>query len=714
MDQPSLADRLSGSIVALRPDLEFSRHLFRDEVSYIIRDPISLQTFRLEFEQYRVATRLDGERNLGTIFSELVAEGTVAPSDEDAFYELVLSLHRQNFLNLPISDKGRVYQRWERKRKQRLKSKLLSPFFLKVPMWNPDSFLVRTLDVGRLLFSKPFFVLWILVVAFASFLFVSQREEFLVDLGNFFSVQNLVLSWISLIVLKIFHEFGHAYACRIFGGPVPEMGVTFVIFTPCAYVDASSSWSFPRKWQRLAVNFGGMYVEVFLSAVALIVWTATPPGPVSAALASVVVLSSVTTIAFNVNPLMRFDGYYAMSDWVEVPNLASRARESVQRLFTRLTLGRDAAPPAPIPRRLRLILLGYGFSATVYRIGLVLSITMVIALQFSAVGLALAALYLGMELVRLGRWFLTALIFGPETKAQRIRGALVATALLSLAVTGVGVLTFPRSIPVEAEVLAVDETPIWTRTAGFVSRIERRAGDHVQRGEPLLELSDPRSTPALLEAQSRLDEIELRLAHAEILDPAAVEVLEAQRESARRNLALAKEALDTLVIRAPHAGRLVRSLAPRDQGRFFQAGEWVGDLVEDDWRLLIYLTESELAEIQPRAGDELEATLTAYPDHPLTVRVLDLEALPTLPSRASALTDQGGGRVQVNPLTGETDRAYYRMRLQLIPSPVLNTMDLRPGLSGKVRFEAKPESLAKLAHRQVLRFITRLNRASAK
>ncbi|MCA8961443.1 MAG: site-2 protease family protein, partial [Planctomycetes bacterium] len=288
---PSYADRLGDVQVGLRPELDFSRHLFRGEVSYIVRDPITFQSHRLDVDDYVVLTELHEDTKLGTAFRTLVEKGELEESDEDRFYEFILSLHQLGFLNLPISDGDRLYRRFAAKRAARRKQRWMSIFFFPAPLWNPDAFLERTIPVARALYSRTALVLWSLLQVLALVAVTANWHRFKAQFGGFFQVENLAVLWGTMIALKVVHEFGHAYACKRFGGHVPEMGVYFILLTPCAYVDATSAWSLTRRWQRLVVNFGGMYFELTIAAIAAVFWCMTPPRLASSVLHNIVLLA---------------------------------------------------------------------------------------------------------------------------------------------------------------------------------------------------------------------------------------------------------------------------------------------------------------------------------------------------------------------------------------------------------------------------------------
>ena len=157
-------------------------------------------------------------------------------------------------------------------------------------------------------------------------------------------MSNVPILWTLLVGLKTFHELGHAYACKRFGGTVPEMGAMIMMGTPCAYVDASSSWSFPKRWHRMIVALAGMYFESMLAMVALVVWLCTDTGQLHSAAQYAIVLSTVVTIGFNANPLMRYDGYFILCDLLNFPNLHRDAKASSSSFIKWILYGIESKP----------------------------------------------------------------------------------------------------------------------------------------------------------------------------------------------------------------------------------------------------------------------------------------------------------------------------------------------------------------------------------
>ncbi len=705
-DEPpaTLADRLRDVRVGLRPELDFSRHIFRGEVSYIVRDPITFQSHRLDLADYSVVVEINEERSLHTVFSNLVANESLDAEDEEKFYEFIVSLHQLGVLNLPFSDGDRLYRRFVAKRNAAKKQRLTGIFFFKVPLINPDAFLTRTMSIARFAFTKPFLIFWIALQCFALYLLASHWGRFIEQFDGFFQLRNLALLWGTMIGLKVFHEFGHAYACKRFQGHVPEMGAFFILFTPCAYVDATSSWAFTRKWQRLVVNFGGMYFELTIAAFAMIGWCLASPGVTSSFFHNVVFLASVLTIGFNVNPLMRFDGYYAMSDALEIPNLRQRATGAVQSLLKRTILGIDDGRCQGAPR-MRVILCVYGVGCALYRITVVLSIATVIATKFFVVGIALGAIYFGTELTKTAVKLFSYLWFADETKAVRGRGILYSVLLIAGLIYLSGGLHLPTHVHATGVVRAEVEHVVRAKTSGTVDSVRIRAGQRVQNSDPLAVLVDP-----LLSA--KIDEADSRVRQSEVLIRAYDQVDRARADQERESLAEHQANLegilrdrDRLTIAAPGAGRVVDYVGRGAAGQYLARGDWVATIGDGRWLIEVLLDEDQIALVKPEQGDPVFFRAASLPGEEVRGLVVAVQPVGSVKIDDVQFTQDAGGDIQVNPYTSEAARAFFRVSVAIEPETAEH---VRRGMTGTVRLTGEPAPLGRTVVRRLLVFLERL------
>lgn len=703
---PSLAARLRDVRVSLRGDLEIARSRMRGEACYIVRDPVTFQSHKLSVADYGTLIRINVERSLGELWSELVRGGAAREDGEESFYNFIATLHRLGFLSLPNTDHQALFRRFAARESAARRKRWTSVLFFPLPLCNPDSFLNRTISLARPLFTPIAFLVWLAVVASAGAIAWARAHDLQQPLDALLATRNLVTLWLTLIVLKTWHELGHAYACKHFGGYVPEIGVNLILFTPCAYVDASACWMFPRKLHRIIVCLAGMYFESFIAALAVFVWAATPPGLVHSVAYNIMFLASIVTVLFNVNPLMRYDGYYVLSDWLEIPNLRARAQQELSHWSKRWLLGlNDGARPAA--GAMLPTLLSFGALAGFYRYSVTLGICALLAIKLQGFGLLVGGLMLA---ALLGGSFIGALRylwFAEETRRVRPRAAALGAAL------ALGAPTALFAVPARSNVLSVGVTQraeqciVRAEDAGFLRSLDVAQGPHVEAGGAIASLENSSRHEALLAAQAALDaaraQFDRFIAEG---DPRAAEqrILLAAAESTLQDR---RAALAALSLKSAIGGEVVSRLDASEVGRFVEPGEAIATIAAGPWQVRTLLTDEQLAAAAPRIGDLAEFRSDHRPEVTLhgqirRVRPVGSRAIALLP-----LTQVGGGDIVVDA-DGAAQQPYFELVVELdaVGQPGL----LRHNMTGHVRLPGQSEPLGLHILRRAMRFVDQVLR----
>lgn len=704
-EAPSLASRLGESCVELRSDLETSRHVFRGEICYILLDPINFRSHRFSLADYRILASLTADRPLAEIFTELRTRDHLQEEDEERFYEFVFSLHSIGFLNLPISDETSLYRRHQARKQAKRAHLLKSILFLQIPLFGPDAFLSRTAAFARPFFTRWAFLIWIASIATAGLVVTRNWAEFTEPVGDIFRNENLPLLWVSLIVLKVAHEFGHAYATKLLGGRVSEMGIFLMIFTPCAYVDASATWGFSRKRDRLIVCLAGMYVELFIAALAVLAWSVFPPGLWRSVLHNVVLLASVVTIGFNLNPLMRFDGYYVLSDLVEIPNLRARSRECVTSALKRLMLGVRSTTVEGGGGR-RLFLFGFGTSSAIYKVCLVLGISATIATKFPALGLLLGGAYLSSELLGILRRTIPYLWNSAETSSVRPWAVTLALLIVGGIPISLAAIPVPSSVTTTGVLSARTEVFLRAETSGFLESLSIESGSRISEHQRVLQLEDVEVVSRLEEVEARVTAARVALEQSRALDPASVvqhrervQLLEHERDRRQRDL-------DRLSILSPVTGTAIACLDRNQLGRFVKRGELVASIVSGTPVVHTLLSEEELVAADPAVGTPVEFRTAAQPGRVIQGRVR--RVVPTgrreFDQRFALHLDPAS--YAVNPTTGKATRSQFEVEVELVEPD--GELLLSRGLTGKLRLAGETAPIGLWMWRRALTFANRL------
>jgi putative peptide zinc metalloprotease protein len=686
----------------LRPHARIHRQRYRDEIWYVLQDPSKNRFHRFTPTAYDVIGLMDGRRTADEIWNlALKRLGDDAPTQEELI-RLLGQLHAADVLQSDVPpDAAELFRRGRQHQQRLLRSRLLSPFAIKLPLIDPERFLAATVHLVRPLFGWFGALIWLAVVLPALGLVAvhwSVLSENVLD--YLFTPRNLVVLWLVFVVLKVFHELGHGFAAKVFGGEVHDMGVMFLVFTPVPYVDASSSWAFRSKYQRALVGAGGMLAELFIAALALYVWLAAEPGVIRALAYNVVIVGGATTLLFNANPLLRFDGYYILSDLAEIPNLRQRANGYLGFLVERHLFGHEDAERPQVARGEPAWLVSYAVSAFVYRVIIVASILLWALDRFFVLGILLGGVaavgWIGMPVVRGAR----AVFTGP--RLRRVRGRAIAVCCAGVGGLLILLLLVPVPLRTRAEgvVWVPEEALVRARNAGFVASVVAAEGARVNRGDLIVQLEDPEQDARVRILEHRVDELEARLSALGTHDRVALKVTEQELLFAKEELTQARRLTEEFDVRSGIGGTLV---IPRERdlpGRFVRKGDLLAYVVNLDTLTVravvsqddLHLVRQRTHEVVARLSDRLWETHTAI------VRRIVPSASERLPH--PALGQIGGGDVPVDPTDPRGYRAVeslFDVELALAaPSELMN-------LGGRVylRFDHGTEALGMQWYRRM-------------
>jgi len=589
----------------LRATVQTSRQHFRGRIWHVVQDPTNNSFFRLHPAGYRFVAMLDGRRTVSAAWrSCLDTLGDEAVTQNEAI-QVLGQLYAANLLqgDLPPDAEG-LFQRYRKRRSREVKGQLANFLFLRVPLFDPDRLLNALLPVAGLAFTPVGFVVWLGVVMGGALLALGSWRELTGQAETLLNAKylagNLPLMYGAFVLAKVFHEFGHAFACKKFGrrqragGEVHVMGVMFLVLVPMPYVDASSAWMLRRKLHRAIIGAAGMMTELVLASVAVVVWvwTAGAAEPwqrgVHAVAFNLMFIASAATLLFNANFLLRFDGYYILSDLLGIPNLSARSRQYVRYLVKRFAWGvRRALNPANSPGE-AVWLTAYGAAATAFRIFICVKILLMLTERFFFVGVVLAAAAAVVwVLVPLGR-FVHYLLASPELARVRIRALAVTVLLGGGPAAALGLVSAPDRWRIEGVVEPARIAFVHAGADGFVR--------HVLPSQRRVAPADPNGsgTALLMAAENRELQVQWRKLHHErdVLEArqriarlksttdsrylAMVQILQEDLDDLARQEEMLRQEIAALSVEAPFAGTWVSKRAERLQNAYVRRGEQVG------------------------------------------------------------------------------------------------------------------------------------------
>ena len=530
-----------------------------------MRDPAGNQYHRLSDPAYRFVGLLNGQRTVGEAWD--LAGGQLAddaPTQPEVI-QILSHLYSANLIDADVTPDAAVLLRRHKKLTQRkMQGRLMNILFPRIPLWDPDRFLKTWMPVVRVGFSKLGALLWLIVVGFAVSQLLPEGEAIKAAARNSINPGNWMYLWAVFVVIKLIHELGHAFACRRFGGECHELGIMFLVFIPTPYVDASSAWGFPNKWHRIFVGAAGMIVELFVAAVIAVGWVHMDHNTLLAQLCfNAMLVASVSTVIFNANPLLRYDGYYILSDWLEIPNLRQKSSEYTLGLIKRHVYRVRMQQPLP-PVGQRVWLFFYSIASSIYRIFVGFAIMLLVYFQIPVLGVLMA-------IGGLITWALVPifkmtkyLLLEPELHRKRPRAIGFTLAVTAAVVILVGLVRFPVNIDQVGVIEPVNKEVMRGRTAGFIVEFGRhpdgrplKDGDSVKKGQVLWVAEDKKLDTQIEGYKSHVAQLEIEVREAAGDDALKRDVLMDQLQLARDQLAQALEQQADLTVVAPFDGQLI-------------------------------------------------------------------------------------------------------------------------------------------------------------
>ena len=696
--------RVAGLAPKLREGLAMHPQRYRGQLWYVVEDRINGKYHRFDAAAYRLIQLFDGRTTLDALWTRLAAQaGEQMPSQEELL-ALMGQLHKLDLLaSDAVPDLAELREREALQRSQRWKQRWLNPMALRIPLLDPDRWLGPLGAALRPLLGRWGVAAWLAWVLPALVLALMHGRELTQNFGEqLLAFDNLILLALLFPLVKLLHELGHGIACKLHGGEVHDMGVMLLLFLPVPYVEASSAWTFADKRARMLVGAAGMLVELAIAAGAFYLWLLLEPGLPKALAYNVALLASVSTVLFNGNPLLRYDGYYVASDALEIPNLAPRANQYWRYLLERYLLRRErAVSPVSAPGEAAWFF-AYAPLAFVYRLVVMFSIAAFVASQYFVVGMALALWSLigglGLPLYKSLAW-LQRIVWHREAGARAQRAVLAGLATLAL---GLFALPLPYRSQMEGVLALPEAAQLRAGQGGQIEELLAQPGQWLEAGAPVARLRDPALERELAVQLAREEAAQARLDAALVEDPARagqlrVELTREQAASAHQRARVAR-----LTLHAGTAGRLWLDQAADMPGRYLREGQLLGQLIPDAPPRVRVIVDQAAADAIRARDTTVQLRLPFAVDQVWPARIL--RAVPAasheLPS--AALGRQGGGTAPTDPRDESGRKAlvsYFEYELAL-PDDFPHRL---VGSRVAVRFVHAPEPLGPRLYRAARR-----------
>src|SRR5262245_41374670 len=583
--------------IRLRADLLVSEGESSGVTTWIVKDPLAAEHFQFSAEEYALMGWLREPTTIAELqrrFNRRFSPQTIRP---EVVWDFLSRLHSSGLLVSDSAGQGpELLQRREKEQLRRVAYSWTSLLGIRFRGVDPDRFLTAVHNEFRWLLSPLALLPVLALVLYALSLVFKHFEEFrdrLPDLSVFADPRNFVWLLMAIGFVKVLHEFGHAMACKHFGGEVHEMGFMLLVFSPCLYCDVSDAWRFPSRRQRIAVSAAGILVELVLASAATIVWWYAQPGVVQLVALNVMVICTVNTLLINGNPLMRYDGYYIFSDLMETPNLWQRSREAFKHFWSDWLLGQPAEEDPLIPAGRRPWLAAYAMCSKVYMV--VISVTIVWGLAKVLYPYHLQNLAYAVGLTMFGSALIAPISGAREILRNPIRRADIRagrvsllTALAAALVAGVMMIPIDYHVRAPLAIMPEDATRVYATAGGTLVKM-LPAGTKVHKGDVIGQLQDTGAEIEITRLEGELKLRQLHVDHRERLrgiDHEANDQLPTARTAladSQRRLEERRKEAKRLTLTAPVDGVVIsppRRDAKEGDRSETRLREWTGSLLE--------------------------------------------------------------------------------------------------------------------------------------
>jgi len=641
---------------------QIHRHQYRGELWYVLQDHLTGKVFRFTPIAYRVIGMMDGRHSVQKLWEKVSQEYSDDAPTQVEMVQLLSRLYEAEVLLCDVpADTRELLLRSRKSEKSARKVKFSNPFYFRLPLLDPDLFLERTVRYVRYVYTLPGLLLSVFIIGAALVQAGINWDELTRNLADrVFAKDNLIILLIIYPFVKGLHELSHGYAVKRWGGEVHEMGIMFLVFMPIPYVDASSSAVFPRRRQRLTVGAAGISVELLLASFAMFLWLSMEPGLLRAAAYNIILIGGVSTLLFNGNPLLRYDGYYILADLLNIPNLAGRSMQYIGYLINRYIFGISKVETPNVAPGERFWLLFYGITSFFYRIFIYGAIILFVAGKFYIFGVILA-LWGGFSFIILPLYKkIQTLLSAPVYRASRNRVILVIVSAIAGLLLLLFLLPFPYHSRTEGVIWVPEDAQVRSKTVGIVEEIHSQENGNVAKNDVLIECRDPFLATQLKILRSRLKEYELRYNAAYATDKVQASILQEEIAGIRERLSRTEERLAEMLITSPAGGLFVLPQAADLKGRFLKQGELLGYVLKKDATIIRVVVPQRNIDLIRGKTEGVELRFSVKP-HVVYAAKIEREipgAVDHLPS--TALGAAGGGRIAVDPQDESGSKTFER------------------------------------------------------
>ncbi len=670
-----------------REDLVITQQIQRGNVVYIVKDPLDGQYYRFGSSEFSVIKLFNGKNSTKQVNDLLKKAAPEEEYTEEDINDFVKSLTKMNLIEKSLAEKNTMLiSRLQEERKSKLLSKKGSIMYKRFPVFNPEKFFSFLHPKLRFFWKTPFVIFCLIVMALSASIILYNWREVLEGIISIYSfhkrdANSIAILWLFILFIIGLHECAHGLTCKNFGGRVPEIGFLLLFFQPCLYCNVNDAWTFQNKKHKLYVVFAGGYFELLIGSIFVFIWILTNANTdINAFAYQGMTVCGLSTVLFNFNPLMKLDGYYALADYLEIPNLKQEAANYIKAVV-RVNIFRmgDMSEFSDYDRKSRRSLLIYGICSVFYMTGVLLGLLMIVKMlvlekmaEAGGLLLILAAYKIFGGHITKTSGFIKEFFVSKNIKLKSIKGIIIILFSIILLVLLLFVIKYPDNITSDFSLVSTDIISLKPSLNGTLKKVFFNQSDIIKKGNIVAELEN---TEKQKSAESKKIEIEkLRIQLLKYKSEGDVfesEKLENRIIMMKRELDEINKELESLKLVAPEESVLLTGDMEFETGKKYSKGEEVIRLMP----LKIVNAEINISEENIgsfKQGAEIKLKFNAMPDKVFTGKIN-----------------------KFLPKTSDDKNFGFTALAELVD---IENIVLFSGMKGRIRIENKPKNgIAKIS-----------------
>lgn len=689
--------RVSKLKVSLLHSVSIQEQYYRDKLWYVIQEPYTNKYFKITSEAYKFLSHLRIEKTVEEVWEELLAQNIDDAPTQNEIIELLSSLHANNLLYFETNpDSKFIFERNNEKKLQEAKGKLFSFLYFKFPLYNPNRLLNKSLWLIKNIFSPFGFFVWLVVLYFGAAEAVNNYSTIYDQAQGMIAPSNLFLLYISLALIKLLHEISHSAVIKKYGGSVNTIGVMFLILTPLPYMDASHSWFFANKYQRMLVGFAGIMSDLFFAAIAAIVWANTGDGIVHSISFNIMLIGSISSLLFNGNPLLKFDAYFILSDWLEIPNFFNKSKEQVFYLVEKYIFRIEDISSHADTTMESIWLVAYSTLSYIYRFLIALGIIVYVADQFFIIGVIMAILSIIIWIILPMKSFMVYLFSSHKLYKTRYLAVFISLSFLGMLLYLIAFVPLLYFIRAPGIIESQESVKVYAKTEGNLQKILLKNGDFVKEGDEIAIIDNYELMLDIQDIYLALNQIAI-LRQKNIAENSDLKTLDEKEVVLRNKLSFLKNKEKNLKVIAETSGVFVLNDFSYLEGAWIKRQTQIGTITKKTNLKFSAVVSQEQAFLLFELKNINNANIKLYGKSEQKFNIKNVKVNPysknELPS--AALGWFGGGEISVSSEENsgkKTTEGFFEVSGDIVKDEH-NEYILKDGRSGILRIELEPKSI---------------------